>query len=118
MYLRLLVALLLCISISEAKPLGTLKGHILNPYGSGATESQIRVVQWYFENGEPRVTYDRVTYTDSNGDFSLQVPPGIYDVFVSRVDSEPIGKKLKIVSDKTTSFNAKLKASPVAEFVE
>jgi hypothetical protein len=119
MCFQILMTLLLCVSAFTPETTnGTLKGHILDLYGGSATETQVRIVQWYFVGGEPRTTCDKVVYTDSDGNFSVQVPPGIYDVFVSRADSEPVGKKVKIVANQETFFNPKLKGSPVVQYIE
>ena len=119
MCLRLFVMLLMYVSTIATEPtFGTLQGHVSVPHGGSAIETQVRVVQWYFVDGAPRITCDRVTYTDDSGNFSLQVPPGVYDVFVSRVDSEPIAKKLKIIPEKATFFNPALKGSGLTQFVE
>lgn len=122
MHSRQLLVLLLCffcVSVAAApSPSGTLRGHVTAPAGGGATAAQIRVLQWYFVSGEPRTICDKVIYTDDDGNFSVQLPPGVYDVFVSRGDSEPVAKKLKIISEKVTDFSPKLKGSRLAEFVE
>ena len=97
---------------------GVIKGHVVSPSGSPGSHTQIRVVQWYFVNGEPRTNFDKADYTNSDGNYSIDVPPGVYDVFISRADSEPTAKKLKVVSEKETTFDVKLVGSPAAEFIE
>lgn len=75
-------------------------------------------MQWYFIDGEPRTTVDKAVYTNEAGDYKVDLPAGLYDVFVSRADSEPTAKKVKVDSEKETTFDVKLVASPAAEFIE
>jgi len=116
-----LIGALLCLWVftnGVNGPNCVLKGHVLSPFGTGAWQTQIRVVQWYFVDGEPRTTVDKVVYTNEAGDYKVDLPPGVYDVFVSRGDSEPAAKKVRVVPEKDTTFDVKLVGSPATEWVE
>jgi len=102
----------------QAPPTGTLKGVVHGPAGELTAGVKVRVENWYFDQGAPHVLTELVLYTDQNGEFLARVPGGVYDVFVSRLDCEPIAKKVKVVSGKETSFNPHLKGSKLTEFIE
>lgn len=48
---------------------------------------------------------DKAVYTNEAGDYKVDLPAGLYDVFVSRADSEPTAKKVKVDSEKETTFD-------------
>ena len=102
----------------EKPSTGTLKGVVRGPVGELATNVKVRVEQWYFDQGKPHFITEVVSFTNEKGEFSVSVPAGVYDVVVSRLDCEPVAKKLKVVSGKDTIFNPRLKASKLAEFIE
>jgi hypothetical protein len=97
---------------------GTLKGVVLGPAGELASEVKVRVEQWNFNEGKAHFLTEIVLYTDQKGKFSVGVPAGAYDVFVSRPDCEPVAKKPKVISGKSTIFKTHLKISKLTEFIE
>jgi hypothetical protein len=103
---------------SQGTPTGTLKGVVTGPSGELAHNAKVRVEQWYFDEGKPHVLTEAVSFTGEKGEFSLSVPAGVYDVFVSAPTCEPVAKKVKVISGKGTSFNPKLRISKLAEFIE
>ena len=119
MRLMSIVFLFLGISMgAQNPPVGTLRGVVWGPMGGVAAESQVRIEQWCFDQGKPHVTTDVVVYTDSQGAFSAKLAPGVYDVFVTRLDSEPFAKKVKIVAGRETKLEPHLRGSSLTEFVE
>jgi Carboxypeptidase regulatory-like domain len=105
-------------SLPQATPTGTLKGIVRGPAGELASEVKVRIENWYFDQGMPHFLTEIVVYTNQNGEFSVAVPAGNYDVIISRLDCEPVAKKLKVVSGKETVFSPQLKGSKLAEFIE
>jgi len=103
---------------SEAKLTGTLKGVVRGPAGELASDVKVRIESWYFDQGKPHFLAEIVVYTNEKAEFSVAVPAGNYDVFVSRLDCEPVAKKLKVVSGRETSFSPQLKGSKLTEFIE
>lgn len=97
---------------------GTLKGVVRGPGGERASDVKVRVEQWSFDEGKPHFLTELVLYTDAKGEFSVSVPAGVYDVFVSRPDCEPVAKKVKVVSGKTASFSPQLRISKLTQFIE
>ena len=119
MHFRLFVVFFCCLFTTAGQsPVGALKGHIHGPAGGLGFESQVRIELWNFDEGVPHTIVDKVIYTDSEGNFSVQLAPGVYDVFVSSVEGEPVAKRLKIISGKETTFSPKLKRSPLTEYIQ
>jgi hypothetical protein len=51
--------------------------------------------------------------TGGDGTFSLDVPPGFYDVFVSAMAFSPACLKVRVTSDKPSHFKMRLKPDPL-----
>lgn len=123
MLLRSVLAGVLALAVSAGissagPPMGTLKGRVVGWDSQGAAQTQIRVVRWHFFAEQPVIDCDKVTYTTDDGDFSIQLEPGVYDVFISRNDSEPVAKEVKVIAAKDTVFSPKLKVSRFVTFIE
>jgi hypothetical protein len=58
-----------------------------------------------------------VVRTDANGQFTVKLPPGIYDLFVSRPGSSPVAEQVKLETGKETVFDTKLKPGRFPEIV-
>jgi Carboxypeptidase regulatory-like domain len=51
--------------------------------------------------------------TDSNGHFSIELPPGFYDVFVTATAFTPHCDKIRLKDKEPKSYEVKLRLSPV-----
>jgi|ERR1051325_1072851 hypothetical protein len=58
------------------------------------------------------VQQDVIVVTDVDGKYSADVPPGFYDLFVTRMAFSPASAKVRIKQGQRTVFNAKLKVDP------
>jgi uncharacterized GH25 family protein len=56
---------------------------------------------------------DIVVTTDSKGQFSIVVPPGFYDLFVTAVAFTPHCEKIRLKDKESKTYEVKLKVSPV-----
>lgn len=54
----------------------------------------------------------RVT-TNRTGEFSVEVPPGFYDVFVSAMSFSPQCRKIRVRAGETSTYSPKLKPDPL-----
>ena len=97
-----------------------LSGVITDPNGAILPEATIQVQHWKFASygQHPQAACDSVTHSDQNGRFSVSLPPGSYDVFVSYPTMSPVAKKIQIAVGKYTLFNVELKFDPLAKFIE
>lgn len=59
------------------------------------------------------IKQDLVTTTNSNGSFSIDLPSGFYDVFVSAPAFSPRCDKIRIIQTSGEIYNARLDASPI-----
>jgi hypothetical protein len=50
--------------------------------------------------------------TDAKGEYSAQVPPGFYDVFVASTAFSPVAGKVRVKKDKPGTFSPRLKLDP------
>jgi hypothetical protein len=59
------------------------------------------------------IKQDLVLTTSPDGSFSMDLPPGFYDVFVSSAAFTPSCAKIRVQPDKAAIYDVKLKASPL-----
>jgi hypothetical protein len=85
-------------SDTEAK--GTLQGRVTDNYGAGITTAFVYV------QGANNVS-QQVPVTES-GDFSVQLPPGIYNFFVGSTGFAPFAKEIKVSLKKPVIVKVKL----------
>jgi hypothetical protein len=105
---RLLLSLALASAIalpapaqtSEPDATGTLQGRVTDNYGAGITTAFVYVQG-------PNNISQKVPVTDT-GDFSVQLPPGIYNFFVGSTGFAPFAKEIKISLKKPVVMKVKL----------
>jgi Carboxypeptidase regulatory-like domain len=54
---------------------------------------------------------DKIATTDSTGDFSLDLPPGVYDIFVTAPGFSPHCEKLTLKAQEMHHYEVRLKVS-------
>jgi hypothetical protein len=59
------------------------------------------------------IKQDASAVTDGNGTFSLDVPPGFYDIFISAMAFSPACLKVRVTSEKPGQFKMRLKVDPL-----
>lgn len=59
------------------------------------------------------IKQDIIATTDSNGGFSVDLPAGFNDVFVSASSFSPHCGKIRLKGNETKKYEVKLKVSPV-----
>lgn len=86
----------------------------------GAAISQARVVIHWDSAGSTvgladnlGIRSDLVVMTDAAGNFSVTVPPGFYDLFVSSMAFTPMAAKIRVKEGHNSTFNGKLFADPL-----
>jgi len=59
------------------------------------------------------IKQDITTISDTKGQFSLELGPGFYDVFVTAMAFSPHCEKVRLKGSATKTYEIKLKISPV-----
>jgi len=104
--------------VSGQTQTGILKGHVVGGNGEPGASTQIQVEQLDFADPSSPKVFEKRIYTDQNGNFAIELPAGVYDLFVSRVETVPVARKIRIRPSSETIINLKLKVSHLADFLE
>ena len=117
-----LCLLLLClVSLAWGEhPDGTLSGAVTDPAGAVVANVSVRIEHWEGRTASSpaELKQDVALTTNADGHYSMDLKPGIYDVFFSSQLFSPVAKRLKIDAGKTVHFSPKLKFDPTGKFVE
>lgn len=94
----------------------TLSGTVLDPQGLVTANAYILVHRdpigsSGFEN-DSQLKEDIKGMTDSGGRFSLEMGPGVYDVFVTAAGFLPHCEKIRLNAKKAKEYNVKLELGP------
>jgi hypothetical protein len=97
-----------------ASPKSTITGQVTDPIGAAVQNARV-LVHWDPSGSSVGLTdnvgikEDIVVVTDTDGHYSVDVPAGFYDVFVSAMAFTPTATKVRVKENHTTTFAAKLK---------
>ena len=121
----ILLSLLLAVTLAPARvagpEMGTLRGVVTGWEGVPVSEASVLIQYWkkLDKLGTHWVPVQVETvYTDSEGRFSVQLQPELYDVFISDISSSPFAKKVMIEAEKVTTLDCELHRDPLIELVE
>jgi hypothetical protein len=109
--------ILLSASASEFKK-GKLSGTVTDSEG-GVISGAIVIIHWDSVGSTVGVdsnvglSEDIRLQTDKTGAYSVDIPPGFYDVFVSALAFSPSCRKVRVQSDGMGKFSPKLNLDPV-----
>ena len=111
--LRLISTVLVLLSpcISQTQEQSGIRGTIVDkseraPIGNG------------FVLVHSRQTGDRDVLTDRTGIYDIELPPGIYDIFISAAGFSPACKKLRVNAHKMTKFDVALEVNTLGMEVD
>jgi hypothetical protein len=99
---------------------GTLKGTVRDPTGAVMSGVLIRVEHWGLNPSTHKFIVDdeKTMYTDGKGGYSLELPPGAYDIFFSSAAFSPVARKVEVKGGKVTLLSPKMKYDRLTKFVE
>src|ERR1700722_13929640 len=112
--IRLSVLLLSAVISTSAT---TISGTVRDSEGAVISKAQV-IVHWdpsgsNYLKDNLGIKQDIVATTDSNGHFSVELPPGFYDVFVTAMAFTPHCDKVRLKDKEARKYDVKLKISPV-----
>jgi hypothetical protein len=110
------VALLLLMSALSARA-ATLSGTVRDSEGGVIAKAHV-VIHWdaagsNYLGDNVGIKEDIALSTDANGKFSLELPPGFYDVFVASTAFAPHCEKIRLKEKQTKSIEVKLPLSKI-----
>ena len=96
----------------------TLSGTIRDSEGAAIANAHV-IIHWdssgkNYLSDNLGISEDRVISTDANGKFSLELPPGFYDVFVAATAFSPHCEKIRIKGSGPRTYEIRLRVSKVA----
>ena len=95
----------------------TLSGTVRDSEGAVISNAHV-IVHWdpsgsnYLKDNFG-IKQDIAATTDSNGNFSVELPPGFYDLFVTAMAFTPHCDKVRLKDKAAKTYEVKLKISPV-----
>jgi hypothetical protein len=113
------LTIFLCGSSFAADTDGTLRGVVTDFTGAVVPDVAVRVVQWDIsEVGNSVVKEYSALKTGPDGRYSIDLKPGIYDVFFSFPIFSPVAMKVKVDAGKALDFDTKLKLDRLTSTVQ
>jgi hypothetical protein len=98
---------------------GTLRGAVTDLSGAVIPNVAVRVVHWdTSEIGNATMKEYSLLKTGADGRYSIDLKPGVYDIFFSFTVFSPVAMKVKVEAGKTLDFDTKLKVDRLTETVE
>jgi hypothetical protein len=116
--LGILVSVLMTATLAFPAANGTLKGVVRDSEGAAIRHATVRV-HWDDSGAgvglktNVGIKQDLTANTNERGEFSVDVPSGFYDVFISANAFTPQCRKVRVRPGETASFSPKLNADPI-----
>jgi hypothetical protein len=113
-----LVFVFLGLAWLSADPQSAISGQITD--SEGAVIANARVLVHWDSSGSTvgirdniGIKQDVIVVTDANGHYSVNVPTGFFDLFVSAMAFTPTAVKVRVRQGKPTTLNTKLNVDPL-----
>lgn len=114
----IIVLLTVPTALSSAQAVSMISGTVTDSEGAVISKAMI-LVHWDPSGSQVGlkdnigVKEDLKTTTDAVGRFSISVPPGFYDLFVSSMAFSPACRKVRVKADKPQEITIRLRVDPV-----
>jgi Carboxypeptidase regulatory-like domain len=112
------VLTLICASLLSGAPQFVIAGRVTDSEGAAIAKARV-LVHWDPSGSKVGLTgnvgtaQDADVLTDSNGDYSANVPPGFYDVFISAPMFTPTAAKVIVKQGQSAILSMKLRLDPL-----
>ncbi len=112
---RLLAAVLFPFLMTGHSRQSNFQGIVHDAAGAVLPGAAVIVQRWEWDPStkHARLVTQPPVYTDDHGRFSVYLPFGFYDVFVSFIGLEPVAKKVEVKPVTPTNLDCELELSPV-----
>jgi hypothetical protein len=112
----LLIASVMLLTASSLQA-ATLSGTVRDSEGAAIAKAHV-IIHWdpsgsNYLKDNIGIKQDVTATSDANGEFSLNLPAGFYDVFVSAMSFSPHCDKVRLKGDETKKYEVTLNVSPV-----
>lgn len=112
-----LLTSIIILFVTSSAAAATLSGTVRDSEGAVIAKAHV-VIHWdssgsNYLRDNIGIREDITAMTDSNGEFSVDLPPGFYDVFVSAISFSPHCDKTRLKGNETKKYEVRLKLSPV-----
>jgi len=114
-----IILVTVCFS-DAAETTGTLRGVVRDPAGAIVAGATVLVQHWELKDGSlnrPVPLMEPLIHTDPQGRFSVELPPGVYDVFISFPVFAPAAQEVRIEAAKETKIECDLNPSAFAKYI-
>jgi Carboxypeptidase regulatory-like domain len=114
--MRNVLVVTLVVLMGASVKAATLSGTVRDSEGAIIAKAHV-VIHWdssgsNYLKDNVGIKEDITVTTDAKDEFSLDLPPGFYDVFVSAISFSPRCDKIRLEGNETKKYEAKLKLSP------
>ena len=109
------VLVLVCMSVAQAPGrlvVSVQKAADPTLPAAPAIGAKVIVVHWGSSGPNPTMVHDRVATTNQMGTCTLELPPDVYDIFVTSSGLAPAAFRREVKAGETASVTANLKPAP------
>ncbi len=102
-------------------PVSTVRGVVLDAMEAPLPGAVVFVHHWKLKGhslNDPQSVMEPVVRTDSQGRFSVQLPPGTYEVFVAYPTFAPYAKRVRVESGRELILECKLEFDALTTWIE
>ena len=116
--IKTVLTVFLCVMLASANSESGIRGQVTD--SAGAVIAKARVLVHWDPSGSTvglssnvGIPQDLLVMTDASGRYSVAVPPGFYDIFVSATAFTPAATKVRVKEGKDATFDVKLPPDPL-----
>ena len=95
---------------------GALKGVVTDSSGAVISNVLVHVIRWGVDHNRATVIAEqRDVRTNARGEYSIELPPGLYDICFSSAAFSPFAKKVELKADKVVVLSPRMKYDHLAK---
>jgi len=102
---------------AQTSTFGTLKGTVTSATGAVDPNAMVLIEHWSKGAYRAEIDASKTARTKGDGSYAIQLPAGIYDIFVSSAGMLPFCKQVKIEPGTETTVSPTLEPAPNTEII-